>query len=285
MEKGNSTTYEWRTGEKPTSVENGKQLERDPEGSGTNDDAIDFGDSGSSSIDFGDYVTVDGNGNVDSIDFGDQGADTIDFGAEDEHLDWEITSSNGGGSGGSGVESIAGDGVARGTDAMTVLENPATRNAFLDELLELETFLEQRLDEMKGEADLVSFNQLQQAPTLLQLQTNQSVGAMLAAVRVAVSSLTVHRTKHLLLIKEAPRYVDRLAETLQQKLKMADKLLDSESTIEARRQKSLEEQMAVEPRLELIITRTKELQKQIEREISKKYNDRTVNLIGGVSMI
>lgn len=32
-------------------------------------------------------------------------------------------------------------GVASGTDALTVLDNPRTRNALLDELVELEAFL------------------------------------------------------------------------------------------------------------------------------------------------
>jgi hypothetical protein len=36
-------------------------------------------------------------------------------------------------------------GVATGTDALTILDNPKTRNAVLDELVELEAFIKVRI--------------------------------------------------------------------------------------------------------------------------------------------
>uniref|UniRef100_A0A672KBX5 CDK5 regulatory subunit associated protein 3 n=1 Tax=Sinocyclocheilus grahami TaxID=75366 RepID=A0A672KBX5_SINGR len=75
-------------------------------------------------------------------------------------------------------------------------------------------------------------------------------------------------------------YVERVSELLRQKLKQADILVLKRGTLAEKRQEALEEQAKLEPRIDLLAARTKELQKLIEADISKRYNNRPVNLMG-----
>jgi hypothetical protein len=71
--------------------------------------------------------------------------------------------------------------------------------------LQLESFLKVRLCEMRGPSDLLMLSQLQAGPPVIQLQTAQSVSAMLNQVQAAISEITDSRTQHLHNIKNSPR--------------------------------------------------------------------------------
>ncbi|NXB85985.1 CK5P3 protein, partial [Vidua chalybeata] len=95
--------------------------------------------------------------------------------------------------------------VARGSDALTLLENPETRNQFIDELMELELFLAQRLLELEDEADVVAMSQLQLAPAVLQGQSRERVQAQLATTRELLAQLCSRSVQHLCMILASPR--------------------------------------------------------------------------------
>ncbi|NWS30043.1 CK5P3 protein, partial [Polioptila caerulea] len=97
------------------------------------------------------------------------------------------------------------EGVARGSDALTVLENAETRNQFIDELMELELFLAQRLLELEDEADVVAMSQLQLAPAVLQGQSSERVRAQLATTRELLAQLCSRSVQHLCMILASPR--------------------------------------------------------------------------------
>ncbi|XP_078501698.1 CDK5 regulatory subunit-associated protein 3 [Lissotriton helveticus] len=278
-EHGDTTVYEWRTGTPPTTIEPTTTAEvAEPIEEG----AIDWGDFSTESvpapevIDYG--ISVSEEAQNDDIDWGiSLEQDPEDTGA----IDWNITEDG-------APELITvlesgtpdPDGVARGPDALTILQNPATRSQFIDELLELEVFLSQRLAEMKEEADVVSVSQFQLAPNILQGQTTESVTAMACLVKDLIGRLTGLRMQHLFMILASPRYVDRVCERLRQRLKQAELLEVKKELMVQRRQEALQEQATLEPRLDLLVQRTKELQRLIEADISKKYNKRPVNLMG-----
>ncbi|NXB49922.1 CK5P3 protein, partial [Leucopsar rothschildi] len=94
---------------------------------------------------------------------------------------------------------------ARGSDALTLLENAETRNQFIDELMELELFLAQRLLEMEDEADVVAMSQLQLAPAVLQGQSSERVRALLATTRDLLAQLCSRSVQHLCMILASPR--------------------------------------------------------------------------------
>lgn len=76
------------------------------------------------------------------------------------------------------------------------------------------------------------------------------------------------------------RYVDRVTELLQQKLKQSQLLALKKELMVQKQQEALQEQAALEPKLDLLLEKTRELQKLIEADISKRYSGRPVNLMG-----
>ncbi|XP_044529154.1 CDK5 regulatory subunit-associated protein 3 isoform X2 [Gracilinanus agilis] len=274
QKRGNTTVYEWRTGTEPTEVER-PSLEEPPEQ--VADDAIDWGNFGIESTSEGIKYGI--SAETDEIDWGislepdskEAGNEGINWGDGDaDPLQITVVEA--------GTE--APEGVARGPDALTLLEYPETRNQFIDELMELEIFLSQRALEMSEEADILSVSQFQLAPPILQGQTKAQMVAMVSTLQDLIGQLTSLRMQHLFMILASPRYVDRVTDLLQQKLKQSELLALKKELMVQKRQEALQEQASLEPKLDLLIEKTKELQKLIEADISKRYNGRPVNLMG-----
>uniref|UniRef100_A0A669ENC6 CDK5 regulatory subunit associated protein 3 n=1 Tax=Oreochromis niloticus TaxID=8128 RepID=A0A669ENC6_ORENI len=248
QKRGNATFYERRTGKVPTVVER-PVVDESPPDTVTEDTVI------SDSLGVSSGITVE-----DGIDWG----ISLEPNSEVGHSFYF-----------EGPE-----GVARGEDALTILENPQSRSRFIDELMELEVFLTQRLSEMREEGDVVAMSQFQQAPSVIQGQTCEHIQAMLSEVQDLLGRLTSLRMQHLFMIHASPRYVERVSEMLRQKMKQADILVLKGATMAEKRQEALQEQSRLEPRVDLLAGCTRELQKLIEADISKRYHNRPVNLMG-----
>ncbi|KAJ8035834.1 CDK5 regulatory subunit-associated protein 3 [Holothuria leucospilota] len=268
---GNTTTYQWRTKKVPQTVEEPKLWFLEEEDENTNEDEIDWGGIGDDieEIDFN--ITVEDVGATDIIDFNKESTDT-----PGEH-DWNV------GSGLGAAETD--DGIARGKDALTILDNPVTRNQFINELLELESFLHQRLAEMQGEDDILSVNQFQSAPVILQMKSVDDIQRMLSSVSGVLGSITDTRIHHLLMLNSSPKYVDRLTESVMQKKDLEEKMRASKVAVEEKRKATIEEEMQLKPKEERLIRNTRELKKQIEKDISKRYKNRPVNLMGAINTL
>nr|XP_021401165.1 CDK5 regulatory subunit-associated protein 3 [Lonchura striata domestica] len=309
---GNSSVFRWRTGREPRRLE---RPEPAPEPEPPREDAGDTGNT----IDWGDFPAEpprggDTGGDTteqagpqgdNGIGWGDgekgmitaepspQGDDGIDWGdgekgtiaAEpgpqgDDGIDW------GDGEGQEGTITVleagteAPEDVARGSDALTLLENPETRNQFIDELMELELFLAQRLQELEAEADVVAMSQLQLAPAALQGQSRGRLRAQLATAQDLLRQLCSRSVQHLCMILASPRYVERVAALLRRQLLQAELLQAKRAALGQRRRQALAEQAALEPRLQRLQERSRELQRLIEADISKRYGGRPVNLMG-----
>ncbi|XP_069642596.1 CDK5 regulatory subunit-associated protein 3 isoform X4 [Haliaeetus albicilla] len=271
--RGNTTVYEWRTGLQPLRVER-PEVEEVPEQ--PKEDTIDWGDFTLEPTRVDDSAAANGGAQGEEIDWG----ITLEPGPQDDGIDWgdgeseevQITVLE------AGTE--VPEGVASGSDALTLLENTETRSQFIDELMELELFLSQRLVEMEEEADIVAVSQFQLAPAVLQGQTSAHVGSLLATTRALLGQLCTRSMQHLFMILASPRYVDRVSELLRQKLKQAELLLAKKEMMSQKQQEALAEQGALEPKLDRLLEKTKELQKLIEADISKRYSGRPVNLMG-----
>jgi len=87
----------------------------------------------------------------------------------------------------------------------TVLDQVILRNRFLDDLFEIQTFLQQRVAEMRGKADLVSTNMFQTAPEIIQRQTVDSVQSYERIIDSVILKLTNARIRHLFLIMASPK--------------------------------------------------------------------------------
>ncbi|XP_064030656.1 CDK5 regulatory subunit-associated protein 3 isoform X1 [Pogoniulus pusillus] len=273
--RGNTTVYEWRTGLQPLRVDR-PRVEELPEQ--PKEDVIDWGDFTLQPAQGGEGGTANGGAQSEEIDWGitvepePQQGDGIDWGDGDGQ-EVQITVLE------AGTE--VPEGVACGTDALTLLEHTQTRSQFIDELMELELFLSQRLAEMQEEADIVAISQFQLAPAVLQGQSSAHVSALLAATRALLDQLCTRSMQHLFMILASPsRYVDRVSELLRQRLRQAELLLAKKELMRQRREEALAEQAALEPKLDRLLEKTKELQKLIEADVSKRYSGRPVNLMG-----
>uniref|UniRef100_A0A7N5ZWF4 CDK5 regulatory subunit associated protein 3 n=1 Tax=Anabas testudineus TaxID=64144 RepID=A0A7N5ZWF4_ANATE len=262
QKSGNTTFYEWRTGTVPTVVERPIAEDACPET--LTEGMIDWGDfgKGTDAQGFSSGITVE-----DGIDWG----ISLEPNAEADEMCVCLRRL---------YHFVGPEGVAKGEDALSILENSQSRSQFIDELMELEVFFTQRLSEMGEEGDVVAMSQFQLAPSVIQSQTSEHIREMLSVVQDLVSRLTSLRMQHLFMIQASPRYVERVSEVLRQKLKQADILVLKGATMAEKRQEALEEQSRLEPRIDLLAGCTRELQKLIEADISKRYHNRPVNLMG-----
>ncbi|XP_053605750.1 CDK5 regulatory subunit-associated protein 3 isoform X2 [Plodia interpunctella] len=277
IEYGNTTVYEWSYGEPPLSVEPDPiHIEFDDADQGGDGDQIDFGDSGQ--IDFGaiDTGAIDfGDGDGAEIDWGNVGeapVENVDLSANIAEISLEE----------SGIvveEQGVQGGVARGKDALSLLDNPATRNQLVDQMLELESFLKMRLYETNTNEQ--SFSLIENLPT----ESNAALTGMLDAVQVAASRILAPEVNHLHNVKHSPRYVDVLTAQLKQKLALSDKLSKLAARSAEQRAQCNDRVSQLRPALTRLIERTNELQAQIEADVSKKYKGRPVNIIGGVKFL
>ncbi|XP_068756720.1 CDK5 regulatory subunit-associated protein 3-like isoform X6 [Montipora capricornis] len=291
-EHGNSTVYQWRTGNIPLVVVKDTRPKQSRPDSKETFEQIDWGveavaDTSVDIVEWGrEDDVINWSGNVESIDWVEgqtNNADTaVDFGDDGILADQEEFQ------GGCGitVEQSGQDlDIISGPDADLVMDATWTRNLLIDELLELQGFLRHRLLEMKSDFDVLSADQFQSAPQLIQMQSADSIKAMETAVTDVLTTLTSMKMQNLFLLKTSPRYLDRLADSLQQKLNVSEKMVSSSKTMAEKRQFAAKEQMELEPKLEVIKSKTKELQRKIAEEISKKYKNRPVNIMGEINNI
>ncbi|EFA00941.1 CDK5 regulatory subunit-associated protein 3 [Tribolium castaneum] len=271
-EKGNPTTYEYTYGEKPLKIE----LEEDTlEKNSESEEQIDFGDN---EIDFGE--NPDFELEESKIDWGTPSTDEEFEIVEHTDVDLSLEES------GIVVEKSGMDGgVARGSEALTVLDNPKMRDQVINELLELDSFLKMRLFELSNDSDILAMSQMQNAPTMLQMQTVESITSMSDCVNVALAELMNKRTLHLHNIKHSPKYVDILTANLKQKLTLTERMRQSIGVLKEQIEKYQSEIKNFEPAIRLLIEKTKQLQKEVQQDISKRYKGRVVNIVGGVNML
>ncbi|XP_033332884.1 CDK5 regulatory subunit-associated protein 3 [Megalopta genalis] len=278
IEKGNTTTYEWIYGEPPLSIN------EPPLNINTDNDDLESkkAEETETEIDFGDIdlnADIDWGGDINlqdgaEIDWGegnaevDAPADGIDFNISLEESGIVVEAA--------GLEG----GVASGTEAYTVLDNPSTRSDFINQLYELEAFLILRLHELKADdgVNFLSFSQIHDS--ILQYSNVKNTQNMLESVEAVLSQMLNPVVQHLHNIKHSPSYIDKFSTTLKHKQSLVDKMIAMQHTMKQKRQTAAKEVAALQPLLQCIIQRTKELQEKIEQDISKKYKNRDVQLTG-----
>uniref|UniRef100_A0A0R3S3K6 CDK5 regulatory subunit-associated protein 3 n=1 Tax=Elaeophora elaphi TaxID=1147741 RepID=A0A0R3S3K6_9BILA len=252
MEKGAEVTvYEWKNGTKP------KHIESPSLDAGVNEEIANSAEE----IDFGDEHIIPDN----EIDFGDSGFQIEVVGDEKGDVN---------------------DGIARCLDALTLLENPQTRNLIYFELRELEKFLLiRREDEIAESVSDIYILGMEERPATLRKITVERIDKWSTYVSEIISKLTDTQKTHLFRIRSSPQYVEKLVESLEQKRsleerykKLRDLMIEKQSEMRVNMQKAHET-------LSGICETSKVLQKEIEEEISKMYKGRKVNIMGGINTV
>lgn len=273
IEYGNATTYQWKYREKPISVEESEIVFEDEEGEEDGGGEIDFGEG---EIDFGAAEEIDFGGG-EEIDFGDSGAEIdfgdgetdiggggeIDFGDIDLDMSAIVVEEGG----------IAG-GVAKDEEALTILDNRRTRSNILDELEELAGFLTQRLVETTSSG--AKFNLVSSGVD----HDPETLEKMLGKVKQISGRLCEVKMQQLQLIRSSPGVVDRLVDRLKGKLRMVEKVKMGRQDLEKRREQVCKDRSEGTKQLAIILEKTKELQADLESDISNRYKGRRVNIMG-----
>jgi CDK5 regulatory subunit-associated protein 3 len=168
----------------------------------------------------------------------------------------------------------------------SLLEDAKIRQGFITDLLELEAFLKQRVNEIKSQGDDPMYAvQFQEAPALLQQQTTDSIEQFLDTVADVLSSLRDSHLQMFVNIRSSDKFVDRLASNLQQDMDTALRLRSMADELEVR---VIELRSSIDrsaTRLSDAVAYVKELQANTENAIGKLFNNRSVNIYGDISTI
>lgn len=269
MRSGNTTVYEFLYSEAPLSIEEpALQITlEDPKA------AVE--EEGAGGIDFGDEAD-----NVETVEEGDIDWGDVQLeeggGGGEQQIDFDISLEESGivveGGGMSG-------GVARGEEAFTVLDAAQYRDQFMDELYELEAFLKMRLFELTAKTEFIAM--LDEVVG----QDLDTVQEMLGLVEVCLAKVSHPQLQYLHQVKHSASYIDILSAKVNQKLKAIDKLRAAEGELREKSGKLQKDANELRPKLVKQIAQTKALQEKIEGDISKKYKNRVVNLMGGMNTI
>ncbi|XP_033247625.1 CDK5RAP3-like protein [Drosophila miranda] len=291
VEFGNTTVYQYIHKEAPLAVEEPPISLDLSEGIASKDGE---GDNAVTEIDFG----TDDNGGTSStvsaeiIDYGDFGG--VDLPETDGgNIDWGIESAPASDAVeinfdipveeyGIVVEGTGMDGgTAKGDQAYTLLDSPNYRDRFLDELFELESFLRLRLYEL---------NQLESSSNIMyslmdSIATHDadSIKKILGYIEKIIQQTSDEQTRHLFQLKHSSKYANLLATKLQQMTKAVEKLRSTREGLKQRAVELREQRLQLNPVLEELIAQTRTLQTHIEKDISKRYKNRMVNLMGGAN--
>eukprot|EP00116_Pleurobrachia_bachei_P000936 sb/3461198/ len=166
----------------------------------------------------------------------------------------------------------------------TLLDNTVTRNKIIDELYELSAFLSARCEEMGRDTESI-LSEIPDCPP--EIQTAQLVGVskMLAAVDSPLNQLTCDKMRHLLLLKNSEKYLDRLGDNLQSQLRLSDKMQETIAELKERVVEAEKTYEDVEPKLKRAIAVTKELKGCVEKHLSIRYKGRPVRIMGDINTL
>ncbi|CAF3533360.1 unnamed protein product, partial [Rotaria socialis] len=178
------------------------------------------------------------------------------------------------------------DGIARGNDALTLLENRATYTLFIHELHRLQSFLKQRLNEYHVNETILMTFIMQNAPTSIQKINENDLKTYLKNVDSIFQSISHRQLDRLFSMRDSYKFVDRLINCFQQKKLSIERNRFQEKELEEKASSSLTEEQQLKEKLNLLISYTKQLKEQVAKEISvKKCQNRRINIMGEINTL
>ncbi|KAJ1345764.1 hypothetical protein KIN20_000371 [Parelaphostrongylus tenuis] len=245
------TTFEYKYGVAPDSVETPSYdllLKRDKKPS--NDD-IDFCE--------------------DCIDFGD--AESIEFPEDDLQIDVVADSSG-----------LVVEAVARGEDALGVVENLTTQKVIRNELDELLAFLMMRKEDEERETSSDIFIQgFEKRPAEISKVSSSKLDSWISQVRAVLDQLRDPQKNYLVQIRSSPQYVEKLVEEIESKRELEGRYKKMQALMIEKQDEARKQITKVSQELQAVQNSTRTLQKQLEKDISMKYDGRKVNIVGGIT--
>ena len=171
----------------------------------------------------------------------------------------------------------------------SLFSNDDTRNMFIDNVMELESFIDLRIqDKMDSENamnSVVDGEIFSTAPKILQNESMDQLKRYQAAVKDAVNVLNNARLKQLLLIITSNKYRKRLARSLFQRIEIIDKLQDNLRSVEQKRKQQIWMIESKMSEIDRLISETIEIQRFLEQQISKQIAHRPVHIFREINAL
>lgn len=178
------------------------------------------------------------------------------------------------------------DGIARGNDALTLLENRSTYTLFLHELYRLQSFLKQRLHEYNVNETILMTFIMQNAPSSIQKVNENDLKSYLKNIENIFTWIQSRQLDRLFSMRDSFKFVDRLVNCLQQKKSAIQRNRLQQKELEEKASNSLKEEQQLKEKLNLLISYTKQLKEQVAKEISlKKCQNRRINIMGEINTL
>lgn len=154
----------------------------------------------------------------------------------------------------------------------------SVRQDFITDLAELSTFLETRKDDMKTSP--MAAHSLKDAPGVLHAQSESFFDHLLVDTQKVVAALKDLHLQQLIMIGKSDKYVERLVLLIEHNMKLSQRLKQKAREEEVKRQSLVKSKAEAGDKLAKLAHGTKELKGLVEREISKLYDNRQVNIFG-----
>eukprot|EP00177_Eucheuma_denticulatum_P002257 GFKZ01004044.1.p1 GENE.GFKZ01004044.1~~GFKZ01004044.1.p1 ORF type:complete len:533 (+),score=100.50 GFKZ01004044.1:258-1856(+) len=203
--------------------------------------------------------------------------------ARESPIDWNETADSLEGSGG---EELVDTGDV--SSKPPTLADPAFREMFLNDLIELDAFLAQRAAEATRFGDTDTGLIMQQAtgtPNPIKAVDTQKIGALQEAVGMAMSAINSADTRRMLALQSDSKRLDRAARAILEKKHVAERSHAAIDVLRKRRSKAQEDLATELPKLAELEVVTRDIKRRTEVALSALYKGRTVNILGEINNI
>ncbi|OTF75883.1 hypothetical protein BLA29_009327 [Euroglyphus maynei] len=152
--------------------------------------------------------------------------------------------------------------IARGDDALSVLLHTEFRNKFINELIEIEYFLRERINEMESDHALASYL-FQSAPSVVQLTGIDGLREMMAIVIQIRQQFESAALKALFYMKNSPKYIENLYKKLNHLKTLSEKAMKKSEELELKRSDLFKKLSDIGPQIHEQIQQTKQIQRRV----------------------
>jgi len=172
-----------------------------------------------------------------------------------------------------------------GQQGRSLLADASLRAGLVNDMMELESFLQQRRLEVGDTSNVVFVGQFQGSHAALQQQSVSMVDRYLNAVKRALGGLREKRLQQLWLVCSSPVYADRVVQGLMQYRRRVRKLDKARRETEGRREETAEALAKALPEYEAMAAATTALKKRVEESLKELFKGRDILITGGVNAL
>lgn len=168
----------------------------------------------------------------------------------------------------------------------TTLADPSTREQYLNDLIELDAFLEQRraqLSKSSGSEVGLVMQQAASTPEFVKRIDAERVKLMQDAVQAALVAINSDKTRQVLALQSNPKRLERVARSVLEKKHAAERMHGAIDVLRQRRTKAASELAVEGPKLEQLGEVTRDVKRKTEESLSSLYRGRSVNILGEIN--